>query len=143
MSNTDFTAYDASGRVRAVIEAKRRMRTAGSWAADFRRNLLAQGVPSDVVFVLVTPDKLYSWAAGLSTDAKPSFEVATDSLFERYFRRVGATPDSIEPAAFELLVSWWLDDIARAMEPADAHDLAGSGLPEALKGARVVRQEAA
>jgi hypothetical protein len=144
MLRPDFAAYDEAGHVQVTIEAKRRPGTAADWAAAFRRNAVMHGwLPIDSIFILVTPDKLYAWDRDVDVDAAPSTELAADTLFRPYYERVGTSPSSIGSEAFELLVSWWLDDVAR--KPADevASVLGKTALAEALSGSRIVRQDAA
>lgn len=144
MLRPDFAAYDPSGHVRVAIEAKRRIGTAAAWAADFRRNAVAHGwIAADAMFVLVTPDKLYAWNRCAERDAAPTAEIATDAIFGPYYARVGTSADTIGSEAFELIVSWWLEDVARASADDVAPALRGTGLPEALSGSRIVRQAAA
>jgi len=144
MLRPDFAAYDPSGHVRVAIDAKRRIGTAAAWAADFRRNAVAHGwIASDAMFVLVTPDKLYAWDRYVDFDAAPSAEIAADGIFGPYYARVGASADSIGSEAFEMIVSWWLEDVSRGSAGDVAPVLHGTGLPEALSGSRIVRQAAA
>lgn len=140
----DFVVYDRDSRVGAVIEAKRRFGTSAAWATELRKNALTHGeLTTAVRFVLLTPDKLYSWQPSQGPDDPPSCELEMASLFEPYFARVGTSPKSIEPGAFELLVSWWLEDLATSPTPESARLLQDTGLPLVIDGARVVRQAAA
>lgn len=140
----DFVVYDRDSRVGAVIEAKRRLGTSAAWATALRKNALAHGeLTAAVMFVLVTPDKLFSWQPDAGPDDPPGCELAMADLFEPYFARVGTAPNSIEPGAFELLVSWWLEDLATSPTPEAARLLQDTGLPVVIDGARVVRQAAA
>ena len=139
----DFVGYDGAGRLKVVVEAKRRSQTSGAWAAQFRRNLLAHGsaLPGDL-FAIVAPDKIYTWRAGAPTDARPDAEIDARPILAPYFERAKTAPDHIDATAFELLVAWWLEDVARQAEPI-SDELKRSGLPEALAGGRIAREVAA
>ncbi len=50
--------------------------------------------------------------------------------------------EKIHPMAFELMVSWWLEDLARGI-PVELEILRTSGLPDALLGAQLARQDVA
>jgi hypothetical protein len=139
----DFGAYDGAGHLRLVVEAKRSLGTSAKWAFDFRRNLLAHGgPPPGELFAIVAPDKIYTWRAGAQMDALPDAEIDARPLLAPYFKRVHTEPASIDPRAFELLVAWWLEDVARQAQAPDER-LKSSGLPEALAGARIAREIAA
>lgn len=108
--------------------------------------MLAHGtLPHGSVFALITPDKLYTWPADAGPDDGPDFEGDSSSLLGPYFSRVDATPASIEDEAFELLVSWWLQDLSANLGPETDRGvgLVESGLFSTLAGARIVRQDAA
>jgi hypothetical protein len=143
MLRYDFAAYDASGQLRVLIEAKRRTGTTASWARRFRRNDLAHGTPlPGELFAIVVPDKLYVWPMQSPPDAEP-LEVDAQPLLAPYFQRAGTSPDNIDPMAFELLVSWWLSDLSRGELPEPGEALKRSGLIDALAGGRIVHQAAA
>lgn len=136
----DFVGYDGSGRPRVTVEAKSRTGTSPEWAAEFRQNLIEHMAPPGDIFAIVTPDRIYTWEAGASSDALPTVTDATPIL-SPYFERAKVDPERIRFMAFELLVAWWLDDLARAGSP--AADRGPARLAEALAGGRIVREEAA
>jgi hypothetical protein len=124
------------------VEAKRRLSTDSRWAAQYWRNLRAHRfVPSTDFFALIVPDRLYIWRSAEPPDASP-YEVDARPLLAPYFERIGVQPGQIEPMAFELLVSWWLNDLARQQVDARAvtPDLSRSGLLEAVSGARIAHE---
>jgi hypothetical protein len=140
--NYDFAAYNRAGKLTVVLEAKRRTKTSAEWATHFRRNIIAHGKPlPGELFAIVAPDKIYTWRAGASMEAGPDAEIDARAILAPYFERSKAEPERIDPGAFELLVAWWLEDVARE-GTADAR-LKASGLPEALAGGRIAREVAA
>jgi hypothetical protein len=137
----DFAGYDRSGRLAVLVEAKRRDGTDVSWASKLRRNLLAHGDPPEAdLFVVVVPDWLYVWRASSPIDALPDHVVDARPLLGPYFARVGVTAETIAPEAFEMLVSWWLDDLTRREVTEDS--LIPSVLPNAVRGGRIEREAA-
>jgi hypothetical protein len=143
MPRYDFSAVGLDGDVRAVIEAKGRLGTSAVWAAGFRRNLMSHApFPATAMFLVVTPDRLYVWRPGLPPDAEPSVELSTSMILGPYFDRVGVTAASIEPEAFELLVSWWLNDLSQSVSPTMKEQLEGTGIADALAGARLEHEAA-
>lgn len=139
----DFAAYDERGRPTVQVEVKCRLSTDASWATDFRSRMYKYGrKPFAELFMLVVPNRLYIWQAAEPPDAPPTHEVDARPLFAPYFERVGLSPQQIEPMAFELLVSWWLRDLARSAGESVAPGLVGSGLAEAISGADITHQAA-
>jgi hypothetical protein len=128
--------------VKLVVEARRRSQTSADWAAHFRRNLMAHAnLAPGGLFAIVAPDKIYTWRAGAPPDAPPDAEIDARPIFAPYFERAKTAPDHIDAMAFELLVAWWLEDVARGA--GSNHDLEESGLLEALAGGRIAREVAA
>lgn len=139
----DFGAYDDTGHLKVVVEAKRSIGTSADWALKFRRNLLAHGkpLPGDL-FVVVAPDKIYAWHARAEMDARPDLDIDARPILAPYFERAKTQPSQIDPLAFELLVAWWLEDVARnTTDPSE--DTIASPLAKALAGARIARTVAA
>lgn len=140
----DFAAYDRAGQLKVVVEAKRRTHTSAEWASKFRRNLMAHGnAPPSELFAIVAPDKIYVWRGGAPLDARPDTEIDARPILAPYFERARVDPERIDALAFELLVAWWLEDIARREGAAADDPLNGSGLPQALAGGRIAREVAA
>jgi hypothetical protein len=127
-----------------MIEARRRLRTDGSWAAQFRGNLLAHGQPltADLLAIIV-PDRLYIWRSSDPPDAPPTHEIDARPLLAPYFERVGVRPEQIQPLAFEDLVGWWLNDLARGDVAPVTPELSMSGLLEAVSGAQIMHEDPA
>ena len=73
--------------------------------------------------------------------AVPDAEIDAREILAPYFEKSKTEPERIDPGAFELLVAWWLDDVAR--EGGTDERLSRSGLPEALAGSRIAREVAA
>lgn len=132
----DFAGYDHAGRLSVLVEAKRRAGTDATWAAQLRRNLLAHGaIPSADLFVVIVPDRLYVWRSSSPAEAPPAHEIDARPLLAPYFAQVSASPETISPEAFELLVGWWLDDLTHTEAVEEA--LKPSGLPTAVRGGRI------
>ncbi len=139
----DFAAYDKDGRLSIVVEAMRQLGTNATWATKLRRNILAHGgVLHADFFMVVVPDKLYVWKGAANPQAKPT-AIDAHGLFAPYFHRTGVSPATIEPAAFEQLVAWWLNDLARGVPAEVDPQLRQSGIVDAVSGGRVLRQLAA
>ncbi len=137
----DFAGYDHTGRLAVLVEAKRRANTDAGWASMLRRNLLAHGTPPTAdLFVVVVPDRLYVWRTSSPADALPDHVIDARPLLEPYFTRVGETSETIAPEAFEMLISWWLEDLTRRDVAEDL--LKPSGLPGAVRGGRIEREAA-
>lgn len=136
----DLAGYDHTGRLAVLVEAKRRAGTDSGWASELRRNLFERGVPQADLFAVIVPDRLYVWRASSPTGARPDHMIDARPLLAPYFARVGVSPDAITPEAFEMLVSWWLDDLTRQDVVADV--LEPSGLPRAVRGGRIEREAA-
>jgi hypothetical protein len=140
----DYSVYDPSGRRTVLVEVKRRMGTTRAWATELRGNMLARGrLPAADLFLLAVPDRLYIWKMDVPPDAPPTFEIDARPLFAPYFERVGVPPQQLEPVAFEMLVAWWLRDVARSGTTSANPELAQSGLLEAVSDADVVDGAAA
>lgn len=100
-------------------------------------------IPADAVFALVTPSRIFLWAGGAPHEDPPAVDREVDDLLGPYFARVGVAPEAIEHEAFELLVSWWLEDLGKRGPGGASEAEAGHELLRALVGARITRQDAA
>lgn len=148
----DFFLYDRIGRLAAVIEVRNRRSTSSQWAAELRRNLLAdfeayRGAP---FFLLATPDRLYVWKdapTDLAEDSPPvlpDYEVDARPLFSRYLERSGRKLEEIHGPTFELIVLSWLGDLTRQARDARGFgELEASGLRDAAKDGRIADPVAA
>jgi hypothetical protein len=140
----DFTVYDDSGRTRAIVEAKRSLGTDAVWAAQLRRNWLAHGpLPPSDAFILVLPDRLYMWNGSAPDDALPDVDIDAGPLLTPYFQRINTTPERIDPQVFEMLVAWWLEDIASPMGSSEHRERVPPWLLDAVTGGRIVSSAAA
>ncbi|OJH36061.1 hypothetical protein [Cystobacter ferrugineus] len=127
-----------------MIEAKRRLRTDGSWAAQILGNLLAHGQPPPAdLLAIIVPDRLYIWRSSDPPHAPPAYEIDTRPLLAPYFERIGVRPEQIQPMAFEALVSWWLNDLARGDVAPVTQELSKSGLLDAVSGAQIIHENPA
>jgi hypothetical protein len=147
----DFVLYDRHGRLAAIVEVKAKRGTSNSWAAEFRRNLLAhEAFRQAPYFLLVTPEKLYLWressriSGAESSPVPPDYELDAKSLFRRYLERAGLKPEDVSGQAFELIVMSWLGDlILQLPDVLREPDLEDSGLPQAAKDGRIAYPAAA
>jgi hypothetical protein len=140
----DFTVYDRSGRARAIVEAKRMLGTDTAWARQLRSNWLEHGpLPAADLFVVVVPDRIYIWNGDAPAAAGPLFDIDARPLLGPYFERIGISPEQFEPRAFEMLVAWWLRDLARKAPPRAPSSLMPSALQDAVAGGQVVSEAAA
>jgi len=139
----DFAAYDKDGNLAVVVEAILHLNTDAVWASELRRNILAHGaLPRADFFMVVVPDKIYVWNGRADPQAEPA-EIDARDLFAPYFERIGISPETIVSAAFEQLVFWWLNDLARSV-PADVDArLRQSGIVDVVAGGHVLSQLAA
>lgn len=140
----DFTVYDDAGRPRAIVEAKRSLGTDAAWAAQIRRKWLEKGlIPAADVFVLVLPDRLYMWHDSTPPGALPDVDADARPLFASYFQRVDTTPEKIYPEAFDMMVAWWLEDVASP----ETTDVPPAAVPpqvrDAIAGGHIVSSIAA
>lgn len=125
----DYRIADANGQTLAWVETKRRFGTDARWAREWRRHILQQFPHFHERLLLILPDRIHGWNTP-EPDAAPSFSIDAVPLFTPYFERLGITSDEIRPMAFEMLVSWWLNDL---MDDASSHtpsELAQKLLPK-------------
>lgn len=140
----DYIVYDDAGRPRAVVEAKSNLATNAMWAAQLRRNWLVHGmVPPADVFVLVLPDRLYMWHGSTPPGGLPDVDVDARNLFAPYFQRVDTTPEQIRPEAFDMMVAWWLEDLASPSATAERRAMIPPQLRDAIAGGHIVSSTAA
>jgi hypothetical protein len=145
---TDIAVIDSAGEPTVLVEVKARRDMPSSWAAQLRRNLLAHGsLGRSKFFVLVTPDWIHVWRnQGAIEDLSrlPDFDVAAGPVFGPYVDAAELKPESLQGAAFELLVAEWLGDLARgATKRPEPTWMIESGLGEAVAGGTVRLQIAA
>ncbi|WP_375761363.1 hypothetical protein [Corallococcus exercitus] len=141
-SRFDFAVYDPAGRLRVQIEAKANPRATRSWAKQFWNDLEeVERRPSAKLFVLVTPLWLFVWDVPKVKSGAPTQTIDAKELLEPYFTRAEIIPTEIHPDAFEMLVSWWLHDLAsRGKKKQPPSSLSRTGLPQALAEGKVLRE---
>ena len=141
----DVIAYDQSGRVILLAEAKSRVGTSAEWAARFRRNMLSHGtLPKALFFMIATPERLYFWKQDHPdvSDEPPGFTIDATREFKPYFDKLDKTSRDVSEQALEMLVLSWLTDIARTGDARFRNDpsmrwLSESGLIDSLEKARI------
>jgi hypothetical protein len=140
----DLTVYDDAGRPRVTVEIKRSLGTNAAWAAQLRRNWLEHGlVPAADLFVIVLPDRLYLWRGSPPPSAFPDVDVDARPVFAPYFQRVATTPEKIYPEAFDMLVAWWLEDLATQTATDEHLAVVPAQLRDAIAGGHIVFRAAA
>src|ERR1035437_8118466 len=92
-----------------------------------------------------TPERMYFWRQRDSgpEEGLPQFTLDATNELGPYFQRVGLTPKKARGETLELIVFYWLNDIAetgqlRAKEDPSLGWLSESGLLEALGRAHIV-----
>jgi hypothetical protein len=141
----DVIAYDQSGRVILLAEAKSRVGTSPEWAARFRRNMLSHGtLPQALFFLIATPERLYFWKQDhpSASDEPPDFTIDATREFKPYFDKLEKPSRAVSEQALEMLVLSWLTEIARTGDARTANDpsmrwLSESGLIDSLEKARI------
>lgn len=150
MSTADFYCYGPDGRLALIVEARARTATTNTaWAAQVRQERLAES-PADqqAAFAIVTLEALYVWDAGAPADRVADYEASLGSedfrsAFGAYLERAGITASSrVDDQVLELVVAWWLDDIAAGAYAASPFML-DTGVPQLVGGGRVEQRTAA
>lgn len=141
----DFVGYSQDGQILFIAEVKSRVSTSKTWAARFRRNLLAHGfLPKVPFFLLVLPDKFYIWKdiTNNPEEIEPTYEINALPLLRSYYDKSGTTPETITEQSLELLLTSWFNDIVQIGIsndiPQEERDIIiKSGIIEALKGGHI------
>lgn len=133
----DIVGFDRNGDVKLVAEVKNRRGVSKSWAATFRRNLLAHSeIPSSAFFLLIFPDQLHLWKPGVAANVEQKPDV-TAQVPEGFFSHSGST------TALEFSTFGWLSHLTRltATEGLKKDPFwtwaTNSGLADSLEGGRV------
>lgn len=137
----DILISDAVGRPIAIVEVKGGSRKSAKWAAEFRRNLLAEypGSPPPF-FLLATPERFDFWKEQTSKSAvQPDFSMNPGDLIKSYDLLGDAHAGSLSGSALELIVADWLRDLVRGRNGGDKAGrwLSTSGFLDAIRGGRV------
>ena len=144
--DVDLIAYDHRGQALLLAIVKGGSHdTSELWAARYRRNILAHGtLPAAPFFLIATPERMYFWRQRDSGPAEelPQFTLDATNELGPYFQRAGLTPKKARGETLELIVFYWLNDIAetgqlRAKEEPSIGWLSESGLLEALGRAHI------
>jgi len=111
----DFVVASPDDEVKLVVEAKSRSGASSTWAAQFRRNLVAHGtLRSSAYFILALPDHFYVWKdARLAGTAPPDFEAESQGLLAPYLRSLSTSARDLSEESFEVVVRTWLEDLVR------------------------------
>jgi hypothetical protein len=141
----DLIAYDERGQALLLVLVKGRNDTSELWAAQYRRNLLSHDtLPAAPFFLIATSDRMYFWRqrGGDLEEDLPHFTLDATSEFKPYLDRLKLTPEKAWGEVLELIVFYWLNEIAeggqsRAKEDPAIRWLAESGLLAALRKPRI------
>lgn len=133
----DYRIADANGQTLAWVEAKRRFGTDERWAQAWKDHILRQFPRFHERLLLILPDRIHGWNAP-EPEASPSFSIDAASVFAPYFERLGIAPDEIRPMAFDMLVSWWINDLIDDASSQQPSELARQLLPESGAGALIL-----
>jgi len=139
----DLVAYDRNGQLVLIVEVKSKLRASPTWAARFRRNILAHGnFPNAPYFLMVFPDQFYLWKNNGSNQEidEPNYVIDAQPILQPYFEQSGVTAEHVSGQSLELIVSSWLSNLMRTAPD----DLEGhlqwsidSGLLNAVAGGRL------
>jgi hypothetical protein len=138
----DFAVYDRTGLLRVQIEVKANPKATRSWAKQFWLDLEEmERRPTAELFALVTPLRLFIWEASKVKSGAPTRTLDARDVLAPYFSRAEILPAEIHPAAFEMLVSWWLHDLAsQGRKKKVPSPLSRTKLAQALVDGEVVRE---
>lgn len=147
---SDLALIDRNGQLAALVEVKKIPGITTGWAAQFRRNLLADGnFPITPFFFLVTPDKIYAWKSAQSENAMPDYEAETEPILRPYFERMNYRSASASGETFEAIVEIWLGDFVRLMTSQGTPSVEfpewfeQSGFSQVVKNGRIAHEFAA
>jgi hypothetical protein len=70
--------------------------------------------------------------------ALPDIDVDARPLFAPYFQRVDTTPEKIYPEAFDMMVAWWLEDLASPATADEHQPTVPLPLRDAIAGGNIV-----
>jgi hypothetical protein len=105
----DFALRDARGRIQLLIEVKRAADLAVNEASELRCWYLEGREP--FAFLLVTHAHAFAWSAHSPDTAPPDVILDMSKELKPYFERTEIPPERVQPLAFELIVSMWLNDL--------------------------------
>lgn len=143
-SSPDFLVQSRNGRMILAVEARSRPSAGRRWAAEFRRNLLASGIPATPFFLLALPDRFFLWGPQ-ATDpmAPPDYEINPEQVLRPYLADLPWSLSSLGNGSFDMLVSLWLDDAVHGTAKCHPTWMIDSGLDRELLGSTVAMAEAA
>lgn len=147
----DILAFDKSGQLVLIVEAKNKRGTSAEWAKRMRRNMLARDLRPKAPFCLLAlPDRFYLWknAGGAPEVTEPTLQIDPTPFLQPYYEKSGALPGELTGDSFELIVAAWLNEVLRADNPPDLKGknqewLLESGLFDSLAGGRLELEAAA
>jgi hypothetical protein len=141
----DVAGYDKAGKLRLIIEVKKKTGATGEWAAELRRNMIMHSIlPQCDYFVVALADYFYLWRDGTTLQAERRADYALDvsELMAAYGEKAGVSAQALVEQSLEFVVAGWLTECIHAADteqlPRHAHEwLVDSGLFAALQGGRL------
>lgn len=142
--HADIVIYGQDGQPKLLVEAKSKRDTTLQWAARLRRNMYAHGqLPTAPYFLLALPDRFYLWKNVTETRdlVEPQYAADAWPSLGPYLERSGLSSDDVTERGLELVISTWLEKLARGHDrlsiQKDEEWLRSSGLLDTVKGGRV------
>jgi hypothetical protein len=143
--DVDLIAYGDRGQPLLLVEVKGQRATTDSWAAQFRRNLIAdEFLPPAPFFMIATPERMYFWRQDDpdKMDEPPQFTIDTAAELKPYFDRFKQSPETASRSVLESVLFTWLLDLTQTDRSQFKQDpsltwLSDSGLLDAMSSARI------
>lgn len=136
----DFAVYDATGKLAAIVEVKRRFGTDESWARQWHALLSErEGRLADTAVWLITPERFYVWPPSVEPTAAPERTLDAAKFLEPYFSRLQISKTAVDSHVFEGIVGLWLRDMTSRPASNDAQE-PESELLGPLRGGEVVEE---
>jgi len=119
MSNkySDMIIYGPNGQINLLIQVKNKRGTSHDWAAQVRKNILAnKGLPETDLFLLALPDHFYLWknSEKLSPEIYPTHAIDPIPLLRPYYEKIGIAPEKLGTNSFELIIFSLINELKMA-----------------------------
>jgi hypothetical protein len=107
----DIAIYSPDGTLQVIVEVKAVVDTDPTWAAQYRRNLLAHEViPVAPYFLLLTADRAYLWSGNTGANNEPpKAQIAINVLLKRFLPK---NEGRLIETSLEMATLTWLRDLA-------------------------------
>jgi hypothetical protein len=147
MPRPDILIYSKDEKPQLIVEIKKKPDPSIEWATQTRRNLLIHGmVQPTPFFLLVTPNRMYLWKSGVSSEAiLPDYDIAAHDILAKYIEQSSLDLNTISEYSLEMIVISFLSDLihGNSMEKVEGMNLAWlyeSGLYEAIRHGLVMTE---